>query len=310
MALPVAQLVFRRVYYGVWAPNTYTLKVQDIPLKEAMGVEYVQLFFYFWPAVYALQVASIRVFRHPMASWLALVPWVGVGYSALVGGDELGEFQVSWFPCCRSLRLVRWPRRIVLFGGAASGVGGVPGRYGWIALLLVVGAFRSFCTPEALSELGTWRGGLEEQNVRIGLTVEKNTTPEAKVAHFWAGAAVYFSERPAQDMLGKNDREIAHRPGNPMEWQPGHTKYDPVRSMSLAPDVVVTALPALYLDEAVRAASPEKTSYPGLIAIYDDPTFQAQYVPGLVQLPVSRNYHAVFVRNGTKEATPAAGWRP
>jgi hypothetical protein len=192
---------------------------------------------------------------------------------------------------------------------APSGRLAPPGACGWTVLILVLGAFRSFCLPNALRDLGAWRGAQEEKNVRIGLLLKENSDPGASVAHFWAGAAAYFSERPAQDMLGKNDPRLARMAGRPGQWQPGHTKYDPAYSLSLEPDVIVTASPAAFLDPAVRRADPGRDSYPALQAIYDEPDFQRLYAPGLVPLPVSVDFHAIFVRAQTPRARPPAQWK-
>lgn len=79
-----------------------------------------------------------------------------------------------------------------------------------------------------------------------GKELEKVTREDAVIAVVWAGAPVYYSNRPAVDLLGKNDRRIAKmdpptpEPGTWNEkFVPGHNKWDFDWSISnLEPDVV------------------------------------------------------------------------
>ena len=81
----------------------------------------------------------------------------------------------------------------------------------------------------------------------IARLVRQVTTPEARVGVVWAGAIPYFSERPCVDLLGKNDRVIAHLPmrlsqkeSRSTDFYPGHLKWDYAYSLDeLRPDLVV-----------------------------------------------------------------------
>ena len=75
---------------------------------------------------------------------------------------------------------------------------------------------------------------------RLGLFVRQGTEPQARVAMAWAGALPYFSDRPAVDLLGKNDPVIARmKPVAP--FLPGHNKWDLGHSVGqLRPDLVIT----------------------------------------------------------------------
>ncbi len=313
--LPLAHLVWRRFYYGDWMPNTYYLKAVQIPMKEGMGIHYISSLFYSFGGICLLSAASLRLNRHPTARWLGLIPWVGIGYATLIGGDELPElrFVVPVTPLLILTALASadriFVRRDLRFGFGGKGDGAIPGRYAWIALLLVVGAFRAIISPATLSELSDDRGWHEKQNVVLGMILKKNTSPEAKIAHFWAGATPYFSERSAQDMLGKNDPYIARLPGHAGEWPPGHVKYSASYSLSLKPDVIVTALPADRLNPEALAKDTERFEYPALYSLYSDPVFRSEYAEGLVPLKLSREYHAVFVRKGSAAAKPPAEWK-
>lgn len=312
IALPLAHFVFRKFYYGAWLPNTYALKAVDIPMKESFGIWYVSTLFAQFGAICALQLASLRLARHPLSAWLGLVPWFAVGYTVAIGGDELPEmrFLVPVIPLLIFGAMVS-AQRIFLDERPTRALGGnggrLAGRWGWMLVLFGVVSSQTLCLPNRLIRLGADRGNLEMKNVILGLTIKRNTEPDALVAHYWAGATPYFSERPAHDMLGKSDAHIAHLPGHPGQWQPGHTKYDAAWTLSQEPDVIVTALGAGWLDPAMRGRG--CLGYPALCSLYDDPTFKALYEPGLVELPESQYHHAVFIRGGTPRAGPPEAWR-
>jgi len=44
LALPLLHLLFRRWYYGDWLPNTYYLKVADVPGRTRLGLDYLARF--------------------------------------------------------------------------------------------------------------------------------------------------------------------------------------------------------------------------------------------------------------------------
>jgi arabinofuranosyltransferase len=58
-----------------------------------------------------------------------------------------------------------------------------------------------------------------------GRALGQLTKPEAVIAVVWAGAPVYYSERPAVDLLGKSDRAIAMTPPRG-SFRPGHDRWD------------------------------------------------------------------------------------
>jgi arabinofuranosyltransferase len=88
---------------------------------------------------------------------------------------------------------------------------------------------------------------LDQQNYQIALDIEKILYNDGKVAVIFAGAPVYFSNRPGIDLLGKNDAYIANQQPNfddfIGEWNssfyPGHNKWDFNYSIGyLKPDMV------------------------------------------------------------------------
>ncbi len=83
--------------------------------------------------------------------------------------------------------------------------------------------------------------------IEQALLVDRVTDSDATIGLVWVGAIPYFSRRPGVDLLGKNDRRVAHeqphiRPKFPwwLEFYPGHNKWDYTYSIGeQAPDVVM-----------------------------------------------------------------------
>jgi hypothetical protein len=140
--------------------------------------------------------------------------------------------------------------------------------------------------PGAPSDLREWalleaplHVGDNVVQVRRALRLRRMTTPEATVAVVWAGALPYHVDRKAIDLLGKNDRVIAHltmrralATASMYErltfFYPGHLKYDYGYSIGrLRPDVWQTpvwphpeeAYP--YLDDYARIVVGTDTLY-------------------------------------------------
>jgi hypothetical protein len=68
----------------------------------------------------------------------------------------------------------------------------------------------------------------DAEMVKLGTMIREVTTPDAEVAVVWAGTPVYVAQRPAVDLLGKNDQRIAELDPrvDEIDWYPGHMKWD------------------------------------------------------------------------------------
>lgn len=65
----------------------------------------------------------------------------------------------------------------------------------------------------------------EARYTRLGLLLRATTPEDHRIAVAAAGATPYFSRRPTEDLLGKNDKFIAHLPPKGV-FSPGHDKWD------------------------------------------------------------------------------------
>jgi hypothetical protein len=177
-----------------------------------------------------------------------------------VGGDAW-----EWWGGSNRYLSITMPLFFVLFAEGLSRIAGFIGRvfeeknsfvkrymmYG-TAVLFVVSLvnFNQFNDRDAIQ---VWVLGDPPLHVRDNqeavenaLYLEQITSPDARIGVVWAGVVPYFTDRFAIDLLGKNDRTIAHldmrvTPGLLGFWDfyPGHLKWDYSYSIGqLQPDVV------------------------------------------------------------------------
>ena len=257
----LAQTVFRLAYYGDVLPNPYYLKLTGYPVSAriARGVAVTWLFISRVNPVAFLVPLAVLVWRRDRC--VLLLFWlfgVQMLYSIYVGGDAW-----EWWGGSNRFVCIVMPLYFVLYAYAlweltARLVGRVraaaPRRLDhqrrlFVVLLCIAMVNINDIHDGALHEWLLLRRTLNvEANskyVRTGLALRRLTTPDARVAVVWAGATPYFANRPAIDLLGKNDARVAredmHRPPDLLTgFYPGHLKWNLAYSIGeLEPDVVV-----------------------------------------------------------------------
>jgi len=89
---------------------------------------------------------------------------------------------------------------------------------------------------------------------RLGILLTATTSKETRLAVVAAGATPYFSMRPSEDMLGKNDATIAK--GSPVGvFSPGHDKWDYQYTLGVRrPDIMIERLDTTPEDERYIAS--------------------------------------------------------
>jgi hypothetical protein len=94
----------------------------------------------------------------------------------------------------------------------------------------------------------------EEKYSRLGLLIAATTSKETRLAVVAAGATPYFSMRPSEDMLGKNDAEIA-KDAPVGVFSPGHDKWDYRYTLGERhPDIMVELLDTTPEDDMYIAS--------------------------------------------------------
>jgi arabinofuranosyltransferase len=261
----IGQILLRYEYYGELLPNTYALKMTGFPLllRLTRGLSVTWTFIYRSGVVLFLLPFSLLWLRR--SRWPLLLLWVflaQLGYSIWVGGD-------AWETWGLTNRYVTaaMPLFFILLAASLDTLSSLTRRY-WtegrrwagdvinvnlaLILLLALIVFNLIYNPyPTLQEWLLLKPPLAvEKNremVETARVLTKITAPEATIAVVWAGAIPYFSQRPAIDLLGKNDRTIArtkaHLPDSGSRYTafyPGHMKWDYDYSIrQLQPDVIV-----------------------------------------------------------------------
>ena len=324
LAFPVLLTLFRVVYYGDWLPNTYYLKARGWDGKTIAGLHYLTR----WLGQHGLLLLPLGcvLFLRRRAVPLGLACLVHIAYVVSVGGDELPRqrFFVPVLPWIFALAFLGIEVLATRLAGRAeegeadedmapepAGPGGVLAA---VVMLTVMG-LGGATYPGLISAESSRRSQSETANAYLGLTIRQNTAPDAVVAHFWAGAAAYFSDRAGVDLLGKCDPHIARLEGHEGLVRPGHNKYDFAYSLAKEPDVVVGGIgfmtPPPMLNQMAQGP------YRMFAQLHEDPTFRRLYLPnpvgrGAPASPmlqdVSKGFHGVYVRSGTQKARPAGQW--
>jgi hypothetical protein len=294
----LGQTAFRFWYYGDLLPNTYYLKMEGFPLilRIKRGLMVLSEFIVQMNWVLFLLPFLTLLFKFDQNTiLLALVISGQIAYSVYVGGD-------AWEHQGGSNRYlsIAMPLFFVLFITSLNSVIKAISSYARVPRLskttfinLCTTIFALFCMYNfnfflrtAPRTIETWI--LKRQPIFVEANkeylmmvqaIDQFTTPQAKLAVVSAGSIPYFSERPSIDLLGKNDRFIAHQPNHLpasiAEIRPGHMKWDYDYSIGqLKPDVIVqlwgdSAPAEAYLQEfytvieiddlqfSVRSGSPE-----------------------------------------------------
>jgi hypothetical protein len=179
-----------------------------------------------------------------------------VAYSIYVGGDVW-----DWWGGANRFISIAMPVFFVLYAHALQRlVDGATSRLratfmrpqlGVLLALLSLVSFNSLRGTESLRQWLLLEPPLHradnENMIRRARLVTELADPEASIAVTWAGAIPYFTNRTTVDLLGKNDRVIAHQAAKPdpmdggrAEFLPGHMKRDYDHSLGrLQPDVIV-----------------------------------------------------------------------
>ncbi len=250
----------RWLYYGDIVPNTFHLKLSDIPLllRFSEGSAAVISFLAgVGPLLVALALASPWLKRARPLHLLLLILAAQLAYTIYIGGDSWERFggsnrfisvQMPLFFCLVALAGVHVFRLVLSSRSTGIGLGSVATA----VLVVVTGLWMMH--RETL-----WQDGdylmlrtqpyhiVEHRNhVRKAVALEKGITKEAKVAVVWAGIVPYFIDNECIDILGKNDPRIARLAGTPPSaaspgpYEPGHVKVDYAYSIGeLRPDVIV-----------------------------------------------------------------------
>jgi hypothetical protein len=216
----------RWAWYGDLLPNTFYAKSGGDPMLFARGWEEVAHFFasnggWVWllalPALFAprWRGAAFAVAGVPVLRALFIL-WSG---GAWMGRDR---FLVPAVPFLFILLAMGARVAVRRAGTVATAI---------VLLIALVGGWLRW-PPERDRALG-YGHGLRAAHARLGADVNAHTRTDAVLAMDDAGIGPLIADRTTVDMLGLNDRHIAHLPGRFAD------KYDVGYVLGRRPDLVV-----------------------------------------------------------------------
>ncbi len=262
--MTLAYGVFRELYYHDLLPNTYYLKLYGVPLAvrllrgSAVLAEFVRDHLLVLLAAGLGTAAFLR--RNQRLILPAAIFVLYCAYSVYVGGDawdddlpiRANRFISFVMPLLFVLLNATLNEMLAIWQGGRRGretADGDPagrlvlGAATVIALLIVNGLWLSDKANDNWRELALVnRPPMTTRHQRVVgqlLAFEKFVKPGATVATAWAGIPAYFSNYKMIDILGYNDRVIAHSvPVTPLDednfdtFRPGHSKWNEQRLLA------------------------------------------------------------------------------
>lgn len=228
-------------YYGDLFPNTFYVKGEFGLDKAVTGAAYLWDFAvcppYLLPATAALAAVAISKRKtDARISHLTTVAGFFLLYVVFVGGDHMPAFRF-FAPIVPTLALLLSLSLDKVFDLERRRVGLV------YLFALLFCSLQFLAPPEILS-----RAKLTDRAAFVGEIVgrhiSENWPAGSLIAVSTAGSTPYFAPQNIYiDMLGLNDRHIAHRPSQDKEFKwkgvPGHEKGDGRYVLSRQPDFII-----------------------------------------------------------------------
>lgn len=238
----VAQLAFRRLYYGEWVPNTALVKIAPSADHFRAGWEYLSAGFSALLPFSALAVLSLATAlasreRRRRGIHLSLTVAGWCAYVVFIGGDI--------FPAFRHIVPLVVVFAFALADGAAAAALRLQHRRAYLALaaalclsLVIPFAARQKTDKQSRRAMTErWEWDCRELALQLKRAFERQRPLVAVTA---AGCLPYWSELPSLDMLGLNDHYLPrHPPAGIGRGMIGHELGDGRYVFDRQPDLIV-----------------------------------------------------------------------
>ncbi|MCO5251605.1 MAG: hypothetical protein M9949_09320 [Candidatus Kapabacteria bacterium] len=238
----IGQLTFRMIYYNDLLPNTAYVKITPSGNHLLNGLEYVlgALLFMLPFSIFAFkQLFSSKWKSNPSYLYILIFLMLYFPYLIFIGGDifpayrHMGVVVVAfiWLILDSNHQIMSFLSRIERFSGKAI----KPVLISCFVLLFIGLQFVNTPSRRAKHERWEWIGK------ELGLTLNNSfSETQPLVAVTAAGCIPYWSELPALDMLGLNDKHIAkNRPVDVGDGMLGHELGDAEYVLSRKPDLII-----------------------------------------------------------------------
>ena len=238
--LTLAQLLFRRVYYDDWVPNTAYAKVSFTTVRLVEGLQYLLSAAKAMPVLVVALLGGLLLLatdrrRQVLVLLPSFIAWSA--YVAVIGGDIFPAYRhvIPLLVIAAFLLVVA----LEYLAGLARGPVLAATAAGGLAVLAFFPAHRAPEVVRANHERWEWDGQAVGEFFRAAFGDK-----QPLLAADPAGCLPFFSRLPSLDMLGLNDRFLARHPPpdfgrGPLAHELGNGAY----VLSRKPDLVVFCLP-------------------------------------------------------------------
>ncbi|MCX8112847.1 MAG: hypothetical protein N3E49_06605 [Bacteroidia bacterium] len=290
LLVALATTFWRKSYYGLWVPNTYTLKVSSVPFSWRVlnGLIAALMHVGMNLPAWALAGVGFWAWRFTSQAWICMsVLGISMAYSIYVGGDIYES--ASW----SNRFLMNGFAPLLLF--ASIGVIKISSSHITQGLLVLL---VSYGLPMPLpSQIGyRWKGLFRSQETAY-FPVDGIFPPKARLLIGPAGTTPYFlRDYEWIDAFGKVDTAVARRGlvvlcngRPPFLYFPGHTRVDTFRlwdadgivgatfiSPSFCTDSTAPPLSRWWWFRFVRFVSPCKEAVPAWFP-FPTPAFRERF---------------------------------
>jgi hypothetical protein len=235
-------LLFQYIYFGDPLPNTYYLKVSNIPAieKALLGLD---VFFDYGVReilpLFLITVGGVIYYKELQNKKIYLLLSmfsIQVVYSIYVGGDYAEPYNRPQVDAVNRFVTQGMPALFIVFSiviiktiedllalknRTQKEISNSKALIIAASTLLVLSAeswYKNELDGAPLLKWDIWRATL-------GVHIKNNTSDTASIAVHAAGQIPYYSERKTIDLLGKSDPHVARIPPA-TKFRPGHNKWD------------------------------------------------------------------------------------
>lgn len=268
LAVLAAVTLWRLHYYGSLVPNTAFAKAGGFEVMERWGWPYVvevagQNWFHLAWLVAALGAVSHPEFLKRNLAALCLAP-VWAAYIVYAGGDYMpfGRFVLPMLPVLYILAVVGGGLAVRALVGSSDGLRAWAGAAAVALPLVTTLAVFVMQVPEQVEREerhAEYLRAMAERRQAAANWFDEHR-PNALVARNGVGAFGYYSDLRLLDMLGLNDRYIAHHGEKFPSLMPGHQTSDAEYILRREPDYIMMGNvepPFRFASDRVLGSTPE-----------------------------------------------------
>lgn len=234
-----SHLLFRRIFYGSWTPNTFTAKVGSLFENLQPGLDYLWNGLPAMAPVLALALAGLfhLTSRCRLRAFMATVVASQVVVIAATGADYFIEYRFLlpiWFAGW-ALAAPPLESAVMTFSPGGNRAARAAVVAALAASTVLSSTLYESRGPRSVLFFGA---RLVDRWSAFGTWAAHNTPPATTIATPVIGAIGFYSERPIVDMLGLTEPTIARTPRRDSDGMKGHSRSNVAYVLAREPDII------------------------------------------------------------------------